>query len=279
MQEYLQKTRLSAVMDRLGGTALLFAGSMLLFVMLWGLHLTAIAAGIATFGLCMMMGRRTRAHRLQVREERLRQRIGGEMKLEAWTVEQPRRAHFETALLLSTVYPLTLLRTYAEGVACEMNGEQLLIICAQAHASDQATARDVAAIQRLCGRKKAARAVLCGMSGQTAEAQQQAEISPQVRFISREQMISLAGAAWPATDRDLVALGKRKRARHRPMQWRRRMLDARRAPNYLMYGLLLLGMYLITGHAVYPLPGLACLLLMALCRVAGEKGHSQRPEL
>ena len=272
MQEYLQKTHLGAVMDEIGGILLLLAGSLLGYVLLWGLHPAAVLAGLATFALAMLLRARTREKRLQRREARLRRRIGGEMKLEAWTVCPPRRAHFETALLLSTAREICLERTLEDGVLCSRPGEggKTLVACAQLHAGDRLNARDIASFQRACRRCGAEEGWLCG-AGAGADAWEQAELSPRVSVVSREEMIALAGAAAPAGDRQLVELARRKRLHRRPGRLLHTVLEAQRAEKYLLYGLLLLGLYLLLGQAAYLLPALACLALMTLCRVYGGR--------
>ena len=277
MQEYLQKTQLGVVMDEIGAVLAMAAGCALGFILLWGLRLTALAAAVAAFVLCMLLRAKTRDKRLQRRERRLRQRIGGEMKLEQWTLYPPAQAHFEAAKLLMDTVPLVLLRVHGAGALCtqEGTGERLLIVCAQLHAAEKLTARDIAAVQRECRRLQAARGVICGASGVTAEACEQAELDPRVTLIGREQMIALAGAASPASDRQLVELGRRRRRGHSVRTLRRTVLDAQRAEKYLLYGLMLCVLYIFTGQPAYALPGIICLLLMGLCRALGEAGKKK----
>lgn len=273
MQEYLQKTPLGTVMDEIGTTTALLALSLLFYVLLWGLNAASISAGLATFTLWMILRARTRKTRLHRRETQLRQRIGGELKMEEWTVRPPRRAHFETALLLSQASPLVLERTLEEGVVCTLGkgGERLLVACAQLHREEKLTPRDVAAFQRRCVEVGAARGVICGAGGVQRAAEEQARLSPQVAFIGREKMIALAGAANPAGDRQLVALGRRKRDGHNGKTWKSMALSPQRTQKYLLYGLLLLILYIVTGRSYYPLPGILCLLLMASCRVRAQR--------
>ena len=47
MQEYLQKTQFSRIMDEIGVAAALLIGSLGLFFLLWGLRPMAILAGIS----------------------------------------------------------------------------------------------------------------------------------------------------------------------------------------------------------------------------------------
>ena len=81
-------------------------------------------------------------------------------------------------------------------------------------------------------------------------------------------MIALLGAQNPATDAQLVSLGRRARA---PRRWRGTALEEKRIPRYLLYGGLLLSMHLCTGALFYALPGVACLLRATACRIAARK--------
>lgn len=275
MQEYLQKTRFGAAMDEVGAALMMLFVSEFFFILLWGLRLTSIVAGLAGFGLMELLRMRTRTERLKRREMQLRHRIGGELRLESWTVCPPRRAHFEAALLLSEAYPLILERTLDEGVICriEKEGVRMLIRCAQLHREEKLNARDVAELQRACARLKADRGVLCGAEAEGA-AKEQAEMDPKVKLIGRERMITLAGAASPASDRELVALGKRKQMERDLKAIRRRVLSFGRAKKYGTYAVLLLMLYLLTGQGIYQLSGVMCLALMGACRA--QRAHSSR---
>lgn len=266
MQDYLQRTRLAGRMDEAGGTLALLAGSVVFFLLLWGVRITALLAGLAAFALLMLLRARTRERRLQGREDRLRRQIGGEMKLEAWVLMPPRRAHFEAALLVTQTLNGQMLRALDTGVLCAVQGKQALLACAQLPAGEKLTARDIAEFQRSCLSEGAEAGVLCGAEGLSDAARRQAALHPRVHTLSRTRMIALAGAAFPATDAQLVALGKRKRAPGHARAALRRMLEPHRARQYLLYGLMLCGLYIITGQRFYPLPGCTCLLLMALCR-------------
>lgn len=279
MQEYLQKTQFGALMDEAGVYLLLLTVSLGSFTLLWGLRPMALLAGLAAFTLMVLLRARTREKRLLRREERLRGRIGGEICLEEWTVCPSVRAHYEVALLLRGVLPISLVRVHAEGALCRRSdtGQRVLIVCAQLHREEKVSAKEVAALQRFCVGVGAECAYLCGAGGVTDAAREQAHLTPRVQYVSRARMIALAGAAHPATDRQLVALGRRYRSIHSPRGLCSRAFDPRRAEKYLLYGLLLLGLYILTGLAYYSIPGLVCLALMTLCRVSAA--HRQNSPL
>ena len=272
------RTRLGAAMDHIGGTAVLLLGSLLLFMLLWGVRISALLAGLALFVLCLILRERTRKKRLIQREKQLRSRIGGELKLEQWVIMQPRRAHVEAALLLSQVEKVELERSVDEGALCKLKdtGERLLVACVQLCGGEKLLARDVAALQRACLREQAVRCVFCGAGAVTAEGKAQADMQPRVTLISRDQMIALAGAACPATDEQLIELGKRKRRHLQGTKWRQLALQPERARRYLFYGLLLCFLYFLLGSIAYLVPGCLCLVLMALCRAGCNCKTSQK---
>ena len=279
MQEYLQKTHLSSIMDEIGMAFALLAGSMALFLLLWGVRLTSLIAGSAAFTLCMLLRARNREHRLRQREDRLRRRIGGEMKLEAWTVCPPRQAHFEAALLLDSLRPMEMEKLTGKGVLCLLPDLQLraLVACAQLPAGEKLTARDAAAFQRECAALGADRGYLCGAdAGQGAR--DQGRLSPRIVFVERERMIALAGAASPAGDAQLVALGRRFAGNRSLRILRKTVLEQHRAPKYLLYGLLLNVLFILSRQATYAIAGCACLLLMAACRFTAGKQAPQSLE-
>ena len=269
MQEYLQKTRLSSVLDEIGSQLLLLAGCLLVFFLLWGFRPMAVLAGLASFVLVCLLRAKSRARRLQQRELRLRRRIGGELRLEAWTVCPPERAHLEAAQLIAPVFSLRPGSVLKAGVLCRQDGRpgKILAACAQLHRSERLTARDIAAFQRACAGCGAECGILCGAAGAGPEAEEQADLSPRVMLVDRERMIALAGAVYPADDQQLVMLGQRRRRGHTLRTLRRTVLDARRAQKYGLYGLLLISLYILTGLMYYCVPGLVCLLLMCLCRL------------
>ena len=271
MEEYLQKTRLSQRLDALGLHFLLLVLSVCWFVLLWGLRLTALLAGGGLYGLLAIILQKGRDSRLRRREQRLRRQLGGEMALERLLLTTPEKAHFEAAMVLSLLHPLTLLRMEEPGVLCTLRGERVLVSFLQLPVRDSVTPAQVLECQRAARALEAGRVILCLPCGLREDAREQAGIGPQVRFVPRERMIALFGAQAPATDDQLVALGRRKRQKTPFRRWLRRILDRRKARRYALYGCLLLGFYLITGLFYYALPGLVCVSLAAACHCGREE--------
>ncbi|MBR5231307.1 MAG: hypothetical protein IKW00_03555 [Clostridia bacterium] len=273
MQEYLTRTRLGAAIDKLGSTLLILFAGMGTFFLLWGIRPVSVLAGTALGIMLLVLRESTRKQRLRRREDALRRRIGGEIKLEQWLLTPPRRAHFEAALLLSQAYNLSPKTANEDGALCinPDTGEKMLIFCGQVHRKEEFSVRDVAALQRICLKEKIPRGVVCGIGRISPEARQQALLSPVLRIIHYDKMIALAGAAWPATDDQLIALGRRKHQGQMEKMLLGTILSPSRDRNYLTYGLLLCVLYLIFGMRACLIPGIVCLILMALCRIAGRK--------
>lgn len=267
MQEYLQRSRLGDRLDAIGIRILTGLFSFGWFIFLWGLRIQSLLAGAALFLMLLMLIKKRRDGRVKRREKRLRERIGGELALEKMCLQAENRSHFETAMLLSMTEPITLDRMTEGGVLCGMKGKKLLISFLPLPAGDQLSARQVMTVQRRAKMSGADRAVLCVPCGVSREAELQGEEVFPVTFVDREKMISLLGRQNPATDAELVALGRRKKRRMLPRQWLQWILLPGRAKRYLLYGMLLTVLYLLTGFYYYLTPGLLCILLSAACRL------------
>ena len=266
MQQYLRRGRLSALMDGLGLRAALALAAVGWFVYLWGLTVPALLAGGALAVMGEMALTRGRRQRVARREAALRRRLGGEMMLEEMLLAPRKQAHFQAALLLGLRYPLTMERVTEEGMLCLSGGERLLISCVALPEACEAGQGAVADIQRACRYHGAARGVAC-VTGRVSEktvAWAAQGVVP-VRIIRRETLAALAGQAHPATDAELVELGKRKK-RLAPGGLMQTALRREKAKTYMLYGLGLTLLYVVTGLWYYPVPGLACLVLSVVCR-------------
>ena len=255
MQEYLHHSRLGSILDGIGFHFLALSVSFLWFLLLWGLRLTSVLAGSALYGMILLLRRKVRDDHLARREKQMRAAIGGELALERLLLTQKEKAHFETAMLLSMRHPLVLLQTGEEGVLCSLRGKKVLISFLQLPASSSAEADHVLAMQRDIRLLHADRGLLCAPCGISAKAREQAQAQPSVSFLARDEMIALFGRVNPATDAQLVSLGRRKKA-PKPANLLCLVLDRRRAKRYACYGALLLIMYQFTGFFFYAPAGL-----------------------
>ncbi|MBR4360580.1 MAG: hypothetical protein IKP32_08185 [Clostridia bacterium] len=270
MQEYFRRSGVSTALDGLGFHFLALLLSLCWFTLLWGLRLPTLTAGFALYLMIVSLRRKTRDGRVKRREAKLRKRIGGELALERLLMTAPDKAHFEMAMLLSLRWPLTLLRTGDRGVLCEYRGEKLLIAFQQSPIGEPAGARDVLTLQREAALQGADRGVLCVPGDISPKIREQASLPLPVSFLDREQLIHLFGCANPATNAQLVALGRRKK-RLPLRKWSATVLSPRRARRYACYGGLLLLLYQLSGLFYYVIPGFLCLVLAAACRCAREK--------
>ena len=273
MQEYLQKTRLSGILDGLGFHILSIFVSFSWFIFLWGLRLPALTAGVALYGIIVLLRKKIRDDQVARKERELRCVIGGELALERLLLTSSERADFEIAMLLSMRYALILLQTTEHGILCDLKGKKLLIAFVQQPEKASLSSAQVLDVQRSIKQLRADSAVLCCPCGISQDAKEQALWEPPVYFVARDTLISLFGAVNPATDDQLIQLGKRKKQRtvnHLELH----IFQPSKGKKYACYGILLLIMYQFTHLIYYALPGLICVFLAAACRSARKKQDS-----
>lgn len=273
MQNYLRKARFSTLVDDVGLRLLLFALGIGWFIYLWGLGVPALLAGLALGMMGQLAVQQFRRRTVDRREEALRRRLGGEMLLEEMLLAPSRQAHFQAAMLLGAKYPLTMEQVTEEGMLCRSREERLLVSCIPLPEGGEMGLGNILTVQRACRRHGVNRGVACttGRCSPKVEAWA-AEGSIPVKIIRREVLLRLAGYASPATDEQLVELGKRKK-RPATAGLGRTILRQDKAKTYMMYGFGLMLMYIITGLKYYPIPGGVCLLLAVLCRCWPGEGE------
>lgn len=254
-------------MDSLGIRLAMTALSLGWFTWLWGAGIPALLAGLSLSAMMQLGLRRFRGRLVQKREAALRRRLGGEMVLEDLLYCPEHQAHFRCALLLGQKYPLTMLRVAEGGILCRQGAETLLISCLRLPPEEAVGAGALLPLLRGVRESGAARGVVCVTGNISRSAQSFVETAPvPLRLIPRDALLALAGQASPATDDQLVALGRRRR--HMPLRAALAIvLQPQKAKRYLTCGLGLTFMYLVTRLTWYPLPALLCLGLSALCRV------------
>ncbi|MBQ7657138.1 MAG: hypothetical protein IJS41_11610 [Clostridia bacterium] len=265
MQDYLRRSRLGAAMDGIGFHVFTLFLSCLWFVLLWGVRPPSLLAGFSLYVMIVILRKKVRDDHVTRKEAQLRAAIGGELALERLLLTTPEKAQFEIAMLLSLREPMTLLEAEENGVLCLRKGKKWLVSFLQSPPDCGVGPGDVLAFQREIRLLGADRGLLCVCGKVSPEATRQAEREPRVSFLSKEQLIAMLGSANPATDSQLVSLGKR-RKKAAPVHWLRLILNPSRAKRYACYGALLLGMYQFTHLLYYALPGLVCVSLAAACR-------------
>lgn len=255
------------MLDSLGLRLVLTALSLGWFTWLWGVGVPALLAGLALSVMLQLALRRGRTRLVEKRETALRQRLGGEMVLEDLLYCPEHQAHFRCALLLGQRYPLTMLRVAEGGILCRQARETLLVMCLPLPPDEEASATMLLSLARRVRESGADRGVVCVTGKIGRGAQTFAETAPvKLRLIDRQALLTLAGRASPATDGQLVALGRR-RQRMPLAATASAVLQPDKARRFLACGLGLTLMYLITRLKWYPIPALACLTLAALCRL------------
>ena len=267
MQKYKPKTPLASVGDRLL-RALLTAGlGVGWFVWLWGLSLPALTAGVAMGGLMWLCARSFGKKSVEKREKQMRRIIGGELALRRLLLMGPRHAAFQAALWIAPVCPVCMRQAVEWGVLGTLDGQETYVRLIARHESQPVGVDLFLDAAREAAAHRARRVVVCLTAPAPREALTwAAEAEPPIRVVDRETLIELAGLQNPATDDDLRALGRRKRARRPLRDWLRMATDDSRASRYFWYGMGLSGLALLTGQPYHSLPALACLGLFGACK-------------
>ena len=267
MQQYLRNGRFGAFMNDLGLRAVIALLAQAWFILLWGLTVPSVVAGLALGLLGQMALSCWRRENAVSREQALRRRLGGELFLEGMLLRSTKEAHRQAALLLEKQYEELTIRTVGDdGARCDYRGQTLLVVCPAKPAECSFSAGEAALLERTAAACGADRIVVCLTCGCSGEAAAWAETAPiPIRFISRAAMLAMAGRTAPVTDEQLVALGARKR-RSVPGSIAKSMLMPEKAKRYMTYGVGLMLLYVVTGLKYYPVPGGVCLMLSVLCR-------------
>lgn len=267
MERYLRRNRLSETLDALGMAALLYALAALWFTWLWGLNGASLLAGTA-LGALLWTGRREWRRRTVARREKaLRSRLGAELMLEEMLMAEPKEAHFRAALLLAEKWPIRLENAKEEGVLCCQGEEMLLIQCIRMPEDGELSVGDLLAAQRAVRRVKADRGVLCPLGKVPPKVAARAETAlVPLRIIPRATLLSIAGQLAPATDEQLIDLGKRRRQMAGQGSILHTVLRPEKAKRYYLYGLGMLLLYVLTALRLYAVSGMVCLTLSVMCQ-------------
>lgn len=262
MSPFDQKNRLATALDALALRALLLAGCVLYFYLLWRRGLPSLLAGGALFFLLLLsltlLERRTLVHR----DRLLRERIGGMIALdEMMLLPQAQACDAVCALLCGTLGASPL-----DGGRMLYEGETWLVRCAQCLRGARAGEGDVLAAHRARVESGAGRCVLASTGGFTPGAVRASEwVDPPVRLIAGRQLALLAGKLHPATDEEIARHARRQRV---PFSWRRiraLALSPSKLPRYLLCAFLLLLFYFLYGSPVLLFSCLLSYVLALLC--------------
>ena len=275
MEQYLRRNRLSDLMDGIGMAALLYLLGLGGFTWLWGLNVPSILAGLSLGTLLWAARCQWRRRTVARREKALRSRIGAELMLEAMLFSEAKEAHFRAALLLAEKWPVVMQSVKEEGVLCRQGEEQLLIQCLRMPEEGELSMSDLLAAQRAAKRMQANRAVFCVLGKVSPKIAAKAEraLTP-LRIIRRETLLELAGRYAPATDEQLIELGRRRGGSGGRSSMIRLAFHPDKAKRYHLYGQMMLILYLLTGTRLYAVPGMTCLAMAVMSRW-GRKEREQ----
>ena len=272
MEKYRPKTAVASLSDRILRILIPCCIGICWFVMLWGLCLPALTAGVALGGLIWLCLRQFGKRITRKREKQMRRIIGGELALKKLLLLPPRHAAFQAALWIAPQYPVIMQKAIEWGVIGTLEEQSVLVRLIAQHESVPVNVQQVLECARDIHEKKLQRCILCLTAPASKEALLFASANdPPITIVSREEMIDLAGLCSPATDEDLSKLGKQKRSRRSPKEWLAVILDPSRAKRYFWYGIGLGFLWISTGMNVYPLPAIICLTLFAGCKLTSIK--------
>ncbi len=268
MERYLRRNRLAEIFDGIGVCALILLLSLMWFVWLWGLGIPSLLAGMALGMMGITARSQWRVRTVEKREKTLRSRIGAELLLEEMLLSEARQAHFQAAVLLAERWPVTMQSVRDEGVICKQGEETLLVQCLRTPPDSEVSHGDLLAAHRAVKKCGTDRAVLCNLGKTPAKAALLVEeMTTPIRLIRRETLLALAAAYAPASDAQLVELGKRKSKPEKRGSLLKLVLRREKARRYYMYGASMLVLFILTGAGLYAVPGMLCMALAVFSRL------------
>ena len=276
MQKYRPKKPLAALADKILRLLITCGAGVGWFVFLWGLNFASLTAGIALGGLLWLCARQFGKRSTQKREMQMRRIIGGELALERLLLFSPKQAGFQTSLWISKRFSLVMNQAVDWGVTGMLDGQPTLIRLIAQHQSIPVNVQQMICAAREMHQYGMKCCIICSTSTLTKEALSfAAQFEPPMQIISRDELIQFAGLHSPATDEDLLKLGRKKRRRRTPKEWAAVILAPNRARRYFWYGIGLSILALLTGQFFYPLPAAACMLLFVLCKYRSFRQRAQ----
>lgn len=269
MHKYQPKTPLASIGDRLFRALMACALGIGWFVWLWGLRMSALAAGIAMGGLLWLCTRQFCKMYTTKKENLMRQMIGGELAVTNLLMMPTAVALKTVALWIEKKVSFAFERIEKNYAIGKSHGSlTVLILCAQ-HPSLPINVQQLIDIAREINQKEQVKLLICSTAPFSSEASLWLENTAlPIEVIRREELIELAGRYSPATDEQLSQLRRRKKIRRSCGEWLKIILAPSRARRYFWYGIGLTALALTTGQYYYPIPATVCLLLYAGCKLA-----------
>ena len=268
MNRYKPQTPLAALSDRLLRVMVTCGAGISWFVILWGLSLPALTAGVALGGLIWLCARQFGKRMTAKKEHQMRRIIGGELALRQLLTLPPRHAAFQAALWITPRFPIEMHKALNWAVSGMLEGQSVWVRLIAQHDSVPINVQQLVECAREIREHRMERCILCLTAPASKEAlEYAAEHEPPMLIVSRTELIDLAGLCAPATDDDLRRLGEKKQSRRSAQEWLAVILDASRARRYFWYGIGLSALALATGAKNYAVPAGICLLLYAGCKL------------
>lgn len=256
------KNRLAALLDRFALRAGIFVASIAYFFWLWRSGLPSLIAGTALFSLILMTLSLLERRTLRLREQLLRERVGGTIWLEDLLLLPAARAQEAACSLLCEALNA---QQISPGLM-RYEGEAWLVRCAQCMSGTSVGAGDVLGAHRARAENGADKCALTATTGFSAEAIRAAEwVDPPIRLITGRQLAGVAGKLHPATDEDIAAHAKRRKTPFTRSRIRALAFSPIKTKRYLLCAFLLLLLYLTSSSAVSLLFMLVSFLLAIFC--------------
>ncbi len=256
------KNRFAAALDRIALRAALFLVSVLYFFFLWRSGLYSLLAGGGLFALLLLTLSLVERRTLRLREQMLRQRLGGAIWLEDLLLMPGKSACEAVTALLCRALGASRL----DGAHMRYEQEDWLIRCAQCMNGVSVGPGEVLAAHRARVECGAQRCALAATTGFTAEAIRAAEwVDPPIRLITGRQLSSVAGRLFPASDADIAAHARRRRTPYTRARLFALAFSGVKTRRYLLCALLLLLLYLFTDSLSALVFMLVSFVLAILC--------------
>lgn len=256
------KNRVAATLDRLALRLAILLACVLYFFFLWRSGLPSLIAGSALFILVLLTLSLLERRTLRLREQLLRERVGGMILLEDLLLMPAAKAGETVCRLLCNA----LGAEQISGAAMRYDGEIWLVRCAQCMSGSSTSAGDVLSAHRARIESDAGKCALVSTSSFSAEAIRAAEwVHPPIRLINGRQLASLAGKLHPATDEEISAHVRRRKTPFTRARIRALAFSAAKTKRYLFCAFLLMMLYLFTGSAASLVSMLVSFLLAIFC--------------
>lgn len=267
-----EKTKLAQRLDSLATKLIAFVLCLLFAFYTFGSFGAATVSGTAIFVCTVLLFALWQRSTLLHRDETLRRRVGGMLAIDALLLVPTSQAHWCCANYLSELSDIKEITMGSDGALALFEDDRILVRCDQACPGDSSGQGSVLSAQRAALNAGACRAILCTTTHFDKKALFLAEqLDPPVRLVDSDVLCAVAGRLHPATDSQLVTIGRMKKS---PFSWPRLSLHVfapQKVRRYLLYAFALLMLYLLSDQLYYLLPSIFCYTLAILSHRNGQK--------